>query len=139
MRNKARPYQSPELALGASGHAPDAGNMRISRGYIQLHFARQLDDGFGMAAVLEQRVFDGFGAVDEQAAKQAVLLAGNPVAVPVSADKDHIGRGRVTRWRFDKLHVHSPSRDFDMCTRQRQPPSRSVLEDVRKIVDSEHA
>src|SRR5450432_326002 len=55
-----------------SGHTLCVGHPReIGEGglaaHIELDFAHQLDDGFRMAAVLEQRVFDGLGAVDEQA------------------------------------------------------------------------
>src|SRR6476659_9641630 len=78
-------------------------------GHIELDFARQLDDGFGVMAVLEQCVFDGLGAVDEQAAIKAVLFLGDPVAAFVPADKDD-SRCRATRWRFDELHVGIPSR-----------------------------
>ena len=35
---------------------------------VELDFSRQLDDGFGMMSVLEERVFDGLRAADEQAA-----------------------------------------------------------------------
>src|SRR6188472_484549 len=59
--------------------------------------------------VLEQRVFDGLGAADEQAAIKAVLFLGDPVAAFVLADKDD-GRCRATRWRFDELHVGIPSK-----------------------------
>jgi hypothetical protein len=41
-----------------------------------------------MMAVLEQRVFDGLRAVDEQAAIEAVLFLGDPVAAAVLSDKD---------------------------------------------------
>src|ERR1700759_2621725 len=55
---------------------------------IELDFARQLDDCFGMTAVLEQRVFYGLGAVDEKAAIETVLFLGAPVAATVPADED---------------------------------------------------
>src|SRR5258707_416876 len=60
-------------------------------------------------AVLEQRIFDGLRAVDEQAAIEAVLFLGGPVAAFVPADK-HECRCRATRWRFDELHVGIPSK-----------------------------
>jgi hypothetical protein len=41
-----------------------------------------------MMAVLEQGVLDGLRAVDEQAAKEAVLFLDDPVAAFVLADKD---------------------------------------------------
>jgi hypothetical protein len=61
-----------------------------------------------MMAVLEQRVFDGLGAVDEQAAIETVLFLSDPVAAAVFADKDDC-RCRAARWRFDELHVGIPS------------------------------
>jgi hypothetical protein len=75
--------------------------------HIEFDFARQLDDGFGVMAVLEQRVFDGLRAVDEQAAIESVLFLGDPVAAAVPADKDDC-RWRSARWRFDELHVGIP-------------------------------
>ena len=36
--------------------------------HVEFDFARQLDDCFGMMAILEMRVLDGLRAVDEQAA-----------------------------------------------------------------------
>src|ERR1700754_499730 len=75
--------------------------------HVELDAARQFDDGFGMAAVREQRVFDGLGAVNEQAAEQAGLFLGDPLAAAVAADKDDGGR-RPTRWRFAELHVGIP-------------------------------
>ena len=75
---------------------------------VELDDARQLNDRFGVVAVLKQRVFDGLCAVDEEAAKQAVLFARDPVAAAVSADKDHGGCGGATRGRFDELHVVCP-------------------------------
>ena len=75
--------------------------------HVEFDPARQLDDGLGMMAVLEQGVFDGLRAADEQATEQAVLLPGNPVAVAVAADEDD-GGGRTARWRFDALHVGIP-------------------------------
>jgi hypothetical protein len=42
-----------------------------------------------MVAILEERKFEGLGAVDEQSAKQAVLFAGNPIAPTIPADKDN--------------------------------------------------
>jgi len=77
---------------------------------IELDFARQFHDCFGMPAVLEQRVFEGFGPVDEQATIEAVLFLRDPVAAMVLADKND-GRCRATRWRFGELHVGFPSDD----------------------------
>src|SRR6202163_1057297 len=93
--------------------APWAGGRHVIEGgalaaHVEFDFARQLDDGFGMMAVLEQRVFDGLRAVDEQAAVEAVLFLGDPVAAPVLADEDDC-RCRAARWRFDELHVRFPS------------------------------
>src|SRR5450631_3357326 len=100
------------LSSGLSCDAPRAGGgCAIGGGALAAHvefdFARQLDDGFGMMVVLEQRVFDGLRAVDEQAAIEAVLFLGDPVAAAVLADKDD-GGGRTARWRFDELHVGIP-------------------------------
>jgi len=74
---------------------------------IELDGAREFDDGLGVTAVLEQCVFDRLGAIDEQAAKQAVLLLRDPVAATVAADEDECGGG-AARWRFDKLHGIGP-------------------------------
>jgi hypothetical protein len=75
---------------------------------IEFDLTRQLDNGFRVMAVLEQRVFDGLGAVDEQAAIEAVLLLRDLVAASVLADEDD-GRCRAARGRFDELHVRYPS------------------------------
>src|SRR5450631_2913275 len=93
--------------------APRAGGRHVIGGgalaaHVEFDFARQLDDGFRVTAVLEQRVFDGLRAVDKQAAIEAVLFLGDPVAAAVLANKDD-GRSRAARWRFDELHVSSPS------------------------------
>ena len=61
-----------------------------------------------MVAVLEQRVFDRLGVVDEETAIETVLLLGDPMAAAVLADKDDAGRG-TARGRFDELHVSIPS------------------------------
>jgi hypothetical protein len=37
--------------------------------------------------VLEQRVFQRLGAIDEQAAVKPILLLGDPLAAPVSANE----------------------------------------------------
>jgi hypothetical protein len=73
-----------------------------------------------MVAVLEEGVFEGLGTVDEQAAKHAVLLASNPVAATILANEHNGGSSRATRGRFDKFHVHSPSREIDMYTLQQR-------------------
>jgi len=75
--------------------------------HVEFDFARQFDDGFGMVAVFEQRVFDGLCAGDEQAAIEAVLFLGDPLAASVLSDEDD-GRPRMTRGRFDELHVCIP-------------------------------
>ena len=76
--------------------------------HIELDAARQLDDCFGMVAVLEQRVFDGLSAVNEETAVETVLFLGDPLAAAVLADEDDAGQG-TARWRFDELHVGIPS------------------------------
>ena len=48
-------------------------------------------------------------AIDEEAAEQAVLLAGDPVSVMVAADEDDGGEGGSIRGRFNELHVSRPS------------------------------
>jgi hypothetical protein len=75
--------------------------------HVELDFARQLDDGFEVMAILEQRVFDGLRAVDEQAAVEAILFQDDPVATAVLANKDD-RRLRAARWRFDELHISIP-------------------------------
>ena len=62
--------------------------------HVELDLARQLDDGFRMLSVLEQRIFDGLGAADEQAAIEAVLLLRDPLSPMVAADENN---GRVSR------------------------------------------
>ncbi len=91
--------------------------------HVEFDFARQFDDGFGMMAVLEQRIFDGLRAVDEQAAIEAVLFLSDPVAALVLADKND-GRRRTARWRFDELHVGIPSKK--RAARAPDAPDRSV-------------
>src|SRR4051794_34791725 len=93
----------------------DASDGRISRGgrraaHVEFDVARQLDDGLRVMAIFEQPVFERLGAIDEQAAIEAVLLLGDPLATPVPADKNNGGRS-TTRWRFDEFHVGIPSRD----------------------------
>ena len=71
----------------------DASDGRLSRGgrrtaHIEFDFARQFDDGFGMVAVFEQRVFDGLRTADEQAAIETILFLGDPLAAPVLANKN---------------------------------------------------
>src|SRR5712671_6605415 len=82
--------------------------------HVEFDFARQLDDCFGVMAVFEQRVFEGLRTVDEQAAIETVLFLGDPVAAPVLADEDDLGRG-TARWRFDELHVGIPLM-LDSCS-----------------------
>src|SRR3982074_1523595 len=106
---------SERWLFGGSCDAPCAGGLDVIGGgalaaHVELDFARQLDDCFRMMAVLEKRVLDGLRAVDEQAAVEAVLFLGDPVAAAVLADKDD-GRLRAARWRFDELHVSIPSGD----------------------------
>jgi hypothetical protein len=76
--------------------------------HVELDFARQLDDGLGMMPVLEQRVFDGLGAVDEQTAIETILFLRDPLAAAVFADEDDVGQ-KTARGRFDELHVGYPS------------------------------
>jgi hypothetical protein len=78
--------------------------------HVEFDVARQLDDCLRMMSILEQRVFDGLRAVDEQAAVETALFLGDPVAAAVLADEDD-GGCRTTRWRFDQLHVGTPSGD----------------------------
>jgi hypothetical protein len=98
--------------------------------HVEFDFAGQLNDGFGVMAVLEQRVFDGLRAVDEQAAVKAVLFLGDPVAAAVPADKDDAG-WRTARWRFDELHVGIPSEGESRAFRfgrRRDPCPQYLLE-----------
>ena len=41
-----------------------------------------------MMAVLEQRILDGLGSIDEQATIKPILLQRDPLAAPVSADTE---------------------------------------------------
>jgi hypothetical protein len=40
-----------------------------------------------MVSVLEQRILDGLGSIDEQATVKPALLQGDPLAAPVSANE----------------------------------------------------
>jgi hypothetical protein len=86
------PSRDPSLeqALGVgSSVACDDGGGRISpAAHIELEHVRCCHDGLGMVAILKKCVSYGFGAVDEQAAKEAVLFLCNPVASAVLADKN---------------------------------------------------
>ena len=46
-------------------------------------------DHFGVVAILKKRVFEGLRAIDEQAAIEAILFLGDPMAAFVFADKDN--------------------------------------------------
>src|ERR1700740_3106549 len=89
---KWRPFavsrDAPGRAAGDKGFEFGGGELAA---HVELDLACQLDDGFGVTAVLEQRVFDGLRAVDEQAAVKAVLFLGDPIAAAVLADKDDVG------------------------------------------------
>src|SRR5712672_1735451 len=93
------------LSRGAPNDSSGGGQLAI---HVQFDFARQFDDCFGVMAVFEQRIFEGLRAADEQAAIEAVLFLGDPVAAPVLPDEDDRGRG-TARWRFGELHVGIPS------------------------------
>ena len=87
------------LAPPLSCEARRAGRLRNCAVDIEFDSGWQFDDCFEMVVVLEQRIFEGLGAADEQ----AVLLLGNPVALVVSADENNGGDERTTRGRFDKF------------------------------------
>src|SRR5262249_20779069 len=87
--------------------------------HIELDFARQLDDGFGMVAVFRERVFDGLGAIDEQAAIEAVLFLGHPLTFVVPADEDKRESSRAARGRLDEFHVRGPCEDRAGLSRRR--------------------
>ncbi|WP_167523767.1 hypothetical protein [Bradyrhizobium sacchari] len=93
--------------LDLRGHASGADDLRTG-GNIELDFARQLDDGLRMMAIRAQCVFERMGTVHEDAAKNAILFADNPVAATISANKDARRCGAARR-RFDKLHDQHPS------------------------------
>src|SRR5882757_5461189 len=100
MRTSDRRLRDAPDGADVAGHGRGA--------HVEFDFARQVDDVFGMVAVLEQGVFDGLRMADEQAAIKTVLFLGDPLAAPVPADEDD-SRGRATRWRFNELHVGIPS------------------------------
>ena len=79
--------QSESVGGGSFGTTQVTGGGELAI-HVEFDLARQLDNGFGVVAVFEQRVFDGLRAIDEQAAIAAVLFLGNPVAAMISADKD---------------------------------------------------
>ena len=70
--------------------------------HIEFDGALELDDGFGVMAVFEQRIADGLRTVDEQAAIEAVLFLDDPLAASVTADENDV-RWRTARRRFDDL------------------------------------
>jgi hypothetical protein len=74
--------------------------------HVELDLTRELDDGFGVLTVLEKCIFDGLGPADEQAAIEAVLFLGHPLAPVVLADEDEGESSRAARGRFDELHVN---------------------------------
>src|SRR5439155_17083632 len=79
-------------------------NVRSRSGHsaYRVQPTRQFDDGLGMMAVLEQRILDGLGSIDEQATIKPILLQRDPLAAPVSAD-EYDGRGSAARGRFDEF------------------------------------
>lgn len=91
--------------------------------HVEFDLTRQLDDGFRMTAVLEQRVPDGLRASDEQAAIETVLFLGDPVTKAVLANKND-GRCRAARRRFDELHAGIPSGDEVRALKATDLPSR---------------
>lgn len=62
-------------------------NLRIG-GNIEFYFVRQLNDAFWTVAILVQRVFQRLRAVHEQAAKNPVLFASDPITSTIPANKD---------------------------------------------------
>ncbi|MBR0795224.1 hypothetical protein JQ615_07480 [Bradyrhizobium jicamae] len=76
------------LASPMSGDAACLDGGRQAVLHVELDLTRQFNEHFGVLAVLEQRVFDGLGAIDEQAAIEAVLFLGDPLATTVAADED---------------------------------------------------
>ncbi|MDA9534846.1 hypothetical protein ACM41_00720 [Bradyrhizobium sp. CCBAU 21362] len=58
-------------------------------GNLELDLTRHFDDALWMASVLEESVFQSFSAADKKPAKRAPFFAGNPVAGPISADKNN--------------------------------------------------
>jgi hypothetical protein len=73
--------------------------------HVELDPAGEFDDGFGVMAVLGERVFDGLGAIDKEPAIAAVLFLGDPVPTVILADEDEGESSRAARGRFDKFHV----------------------------------
>lgn len=73
---------------------------------VQAEFknVRRVNNGLWTVAVFKEREFNGCGSVDEQAAEQAALFLGDPVATAVLADQDDVG---AARWRFGLFHFHS--------------------------------
>ena len=87
-----------------------------------------------MMAVFEQRVFDGLRTADEQAAIETALFLGDPLAAPVPADKNDCRR-RMTRWRFDELHVSVPSGGEPRVLSKPRTSSVAVFPDVNVRMD----
>jgi hypothetical protein len=84
------PFACSEASTRASGvkwNVPSAADRDRAASHIELNLARQFDDGLGMMSVLEQRILDGLGSIDEQATVKPVLLQGDPLAASVSANE----------------------------------------------------
>lgn len=82
----------------SAGRAP----LRIV-GNIEFDLARYLEDSFWMLAILAECVFERLLPAREQAAKNAVLFADDPVSETILANKDPrsgVASGRI----FNKLH-----------------------------------
>jgi len=58
-----------------------------------------------MLAILAQCVFERLRAAREQATKNTILFADDPIAKTILANKDGRARGASGR-KFDKLHDH---------------------------------
>ena len=78
---------------------------------IELENAGNHDHGLRAVAALEHGKFQGFGAVDEQATAEALLILGDPVAVAVLADAEQPRQRRrgSRRGRFGLAHDTFPS------------------------------
>jgi len=66
----------------------ELGSVDIAATHVEFEHVRRCYDRFGVMAVFEKCISDSFGAIYEEAAKEAVLFLGNPVASAVLADEN---------------------------------------------------
>lgn len=89
--------------------------------------ARYLEDSFWMLAILAQCVFERLRAAREQATKDTILFADDPIAKTILANKDGRAGGASGRI-FDKLHDYM----FRSCSLIVWKSPRRFMKSVRR-------